>query len=76
MKWMLRPPGAHYGKRTREGAARGRGLDHFRAESTKLVRPAPKDAYEDEAFACGSFRRNASEPRAPSPYDMFLDEDE
>lgn len=38
---------------TIRGRQMGRGLDHFRKESTKLV-PAPKvhDAYEDEAYEC------------------------
>jgi replication-associated recombination protein RarA len=32
------------------GKAQGRGVDYFRAESTKLIPPADKDAYEDEAY--------------------------
>jgi len=35
---------------TIKGKALGRGVDFFRAESTKLVPPAPKDAYEDYAY--------------------------
>ena len=36
---------------TYEGKAKGRGLEYFRTESTKLVPPvATKDAYEDEAY--------------------------
>ena len=32
------------------GKARGRGVDYFRAESTKLNPPAAKDAYEADAY--------------------------
>jgi replication-associated recombination protein RarA len=35
---------------TQTGKRLGRGLDYFRAESTKCVPPAAKDAYEDEAY--------------------------
>jgi replication-associated recombination protein RarA len=35
---------------TQRGKAMGRGLDYFRSESTKLIPPTTKDAYEDEAY--------------------------
>lgn len=35
---------------TTEGRKKGRSLEYFRNESTKLVPPAPKDSYEDEAY--------------------------
>ena len=35
---------------TIKGKAQGRGVEFFRQESTKLEPPAPKDAYEDEAY--------------------------
>lgn len=40
-----------FDKHTSKGKKLGRGLDHFRTESTKLVPPVKKkDAYEDEAY--------------------------
>jgi replication-associated recombination protein RarA len=35
---------------TIKGKAMGRGVDYFRAESTRLEPPAEKDAYEDDAY--------------------------
>jgi replication-associated recombination protein RarA len=35
---------------TYEGKKRGRGLAYFREHSAQLVPPAPKDAYEDDAY--------------------------
>jgi len=35
---------------TIDGRRMGRGIDHFRAESTKLNPPVEKDDYEDEAY--------------------------
>ena len=37
-------------KHTIAGKKLGRGLDHFRSEDAKLVPPATKDQYEDEAY--------------------------
>ena len=44
------PDWAH-DQHTIAGRKLGRGLDHFRTEGAKLVPPAPKDDYEDEAYA-------------------------
>jgi hypothetical protein len=41
-----------YDKHTSQGRRQGRGLDHFRESSCRLVPPpAEKDQYEDEAYA-------------------------
>jgi len=37
-------------KHTIEGKKLGRGMKHFREEGAKLVPPATKDVYEDEAY--------------------------
>ena len=37
-------------KHTIEGKKLGRGMKHFREEGAKLVPPAQKDAYEDDAY--------------------------
>jgi len=50
---------------TNRGKALGRGLDYFRAESTKLVpAPAEKDPYEDEAYRLWELKRKGVQPTA------------
>jgi hypothetical protein len=55
-----------YDHHTLKGRKLGRGVEHFRQESTKLV-PAPKrpDAYEEEAYAMWAIKadRGARRPR-------------
>lgn len=55
---------------TNVGRRLGRGLEYFRAESTKLVPPAEKDAYEDEAYrlwALKEAKSKGNEQQAPEP---------
>jgi replication-associated recombination protein RarA len=52
-----------YDQHTYRGKAKGRGLDYFREESTRLVpAPAEKDAYEDEAYRLWEKKRNDGGP--------------
>jgi replication-associated recombination protein RarA len=44
---------------TIEGKKRGRGVEFFRTESTKLVPPSEKDAYEDEAYRMWELKAKA-----------------
>ena len=44
-------PDYAYDHHTTRGRKLGRGIDHFRRESTKLVPPAAADPYEAEAYA-------------------------
>ena len=52
-------PDFAYDMHTLQGRKRGRGLDHFRTEGTKLG-PAPKkkDPYEDECYEMWVIRDN------------------
>jgi hypothetical protein len=47
-----------YDHHTRIGKAKKRGIDHFRAVSTKLVPPAKPDQYEDEFYKWQKIRFN------------------
>jgi len=53
---------------TTEGRKMGRGLEHFRREGAKLVPPASKDAYEDEAYRLWDLK--AKQPK-PTTGDLF-----
>jgi replication-associated recombination protein RarA len=62
-----------YDQHTAQGRRRGRGLDYFRQESTKLV-PAPTDAdpYEDDAYRLWALKRQREadapeSPESPAP---------
>jgi hypothetical protein len=50
---------------TLAGRKLGRGLDHFRTEGARLIPPAPKDDYEDEAY------RRLSEKQGRKRTDLF-----
>lgn len=63
-----------YDKHTREGLLRGRGVAHFRTESTKLVPEARKDAYEDEAYRVWESEEHERKARA-RPERSALDEE-
>lgn len=47
-----------YDQHTVKGRMMGRGLEHFRQESAQLHPPAPKDEYEDEAYALWQWKRD------------------
>lgn len=51
---------------TLKGKRMGRGLDYFRAESTKLNPPAPKDKYEDEAYRLWKVRQQQEQQGRPA----------
>jgi replication-associated recombination protein RarA len=46
------------------GRKLGRGLDYFREHSTKLVPPAEKDPYEDEAYRLWKLKKAGAKPTA------------
>ncbi|MBA4033195.1 MAG: hypothetical protein C0480_01125 [Bradyrhizobium sp.] len=46
---------------TLQGRRLGRGLQHFREVSTLLVPPAPKDAYEDDAYRLWALRQQGKQ---------------
>jgi replication-associated recombination protein RarA len=62
---------------TQKGKKMGRGLDYFREESTKLVPPAKKDAYEDEAYRLWAIKAKAGKPvpAAKSKASLFDEEE-
>lgn len=61
------PDWAH-DQHTLKGKRMGRGLDHFRAESTKLVPPPEAaDPYEDEAYRLWELKRMRAAPTAELP---------
>ena len=55
-------PDLAFDQHTIEGRKLGRGVEYFREHSTKLVPPAPKDAYEDEAYRL--WARKSAKPGA------------
>ncbi len=60
-----------YDQHTRTGRSKGRGLDFFRAESTKLCPPPDgPDPYEDEAYEMWALRDAPPEPAA-DPAQLF-----
>lgn len=59
---------------TQVGRRLGRGLDYFRAESTKLVPPAEKDAYEDEAYRLWALKDSLGAKATPQQAE--IDENE
>ena len=60
---------------TTEGRRKGRGLKYFREESTKLVPPAKKDRYEDEAYRLWAKKEQAGRtPAAPDSNGELFEE--
>lgn len=57
-------PDCAYDMHTVQGRRKGRGLDHFRKEGTKLVPDPGKDQYEDECYKMWQIRdRQANSTR-------------
>jgi hypothetical protein len=54
---------------TLAGKKMGRGLDYFREHSAKLVPPAAKDEYEDEAYRMLELK--AKQGKKVKPADLF-----
>jgi len=62
-------PDFAYDHHTHEGRRRGRGLDFFRKESTKLVPPVAKDQYEDRAYKMLALKMK--QPKTKTADDLF-----
>jgi replication-associated recombination protein RarA len=56
---------------TLKGKRQGRGLSHFREHSAKLVPPAKKDKYEDEAYAMLELKAKQGKSKSKAGGDLF-----